>query len=149
LDVSGRAVFRPHRASRRVGRQRDWRDARLRLRIPRLSATEAELRQRAVTEPGAHDTDMIDVARQMTETSQWLDRFRERHGRAPTVLHIGNIANAAYLNARMLNEAGIDCDVLCYEYYHIMGCPEWESAVFDPNGVNPDRPLWSEIDLQG
>ncbi len=85
----------------------------------------------------------------MTATEHWLDRFRERNGRSPTALHIGNIANAAYLNARMLNEAGIDCDVLCYEYYHIMGCPEWESAVFDPNGVDPDRPLWSRIDLHG
>ncbi len=85
----------------------------------------------------------------MTATEHWLDRFRERNGRSPTALHIGNIANAAYLNARMLNGAGIDCDVLCYEYYHIMGCPEWESAVFDPNGVDPDRPLWSRIDLHG
>ena len=85
----------------------------------------------------------------MTATEHWLDRFRERNGRSPTALHIGNIANAAYLNAKMLNEAGIDCDVLCYEYYHIMGCPEWESAVFDPNGVDPDRPLWSRIDLHG
>jgi len=85
----------------------------------------------------------------VTATEHWLDRFRERNGRSPTALHIGNIANAAYLNARMLNEAGIDCDVLCYEYYHIMGCPEWESAVFDPNGVDPDRPLWSRIDLHG
>jgi glycosyltransferase involved in cell wall biosynthesis len=101
-----------------------------------------------VTGPG-RDTDMNDVGRQVTETERWLDRFRERNGRAPTVLHIGNIANAAYLNARMLNEAGIDCDVLCYAYYHIMGCPEWESAVFDPNGVDPDRPLWSRIDLHG
>jgi glycosyltransferase involved in cell wall biosynthesis len=92
---------------------------------------------------------MNDVGRQVTETERWLDRFRKRNGRAPTVLHIGNIANAAYLNARMLNEAGIDCDVLCYAYYHIMGCPEWESAVFDPNGVDPDRPLWSRIDLHG
>ena len=89
---------------------------------------------------GADDTEMSDGARQTTDTERWLGRFRERNGRAPTVLHIGNIANAAYLNARMLNEVRIDCDVLCYEYFHIMGCPEWESAVFDPNGVNPDRP---------
>ena len=86
---------------------------------------------------------MNDVGRQVTEIERWLGCFRERNGRAPTALHIGNIANAAYLNARMLNEAGIDCDVLCYAYYHIMGCPDWESAVFDPNGVDPDRPLWS------
>ena len=99
--------------------------------------------------PRARDTDMNDVGRPVTATEHWLDRFRERNGRSPTALHIGNIANAAYLNARMLNEAGIDCDVLCYEYYHIMGCPEWESAVFDPNGVDPDRPLWPRIDLHG
>ena len=99
--------------------------------------------------PRARDTDMNDVGRQVTATEHWLDRFRERNGRSPTALHIGNIANAAYLNARMLNEAGIYCDVLCYAYYHIMGCPEWESAVFDPNGVDPDRPLWSRIDLHG
>jgi hypothetical protein len=79
----------------------------------------------------------------------WTKRFRERNGRAPTALHIGNIANAAYLNARMLNEAGIDCDVLCYEYYHIMACPEWETAIFDPNGIDPDRPLWSKVNLHG
>jgi glycosyltransferase involved in cell wall biosynthesis len=92
---------------------------------------------------------MNDVGLQVTETDRWISRFRERNGRAPTALHIGNIANAAYLNAHMLNEAGIDCDVLCYEYYHIMGCPEWEAAVFDPNGVDPDRPRWSQIDLNG
>ena len=51
-----------------------------------------------MTGPG-HDTDMNDIGRQVTETERWLDRFRERNGRAPTVLHIGNIANAAYLNA--------------------------------------------------
>jgi len=82
-------------------------------------------------------------------TGAWVERFNERNGRAPTALHIGNIANAAYLNARMLNEAGIDCDVLCYSYYHIMGCPEWESAVFDADGINPERPLWSRIGPRG
>jgi len=84
-----------------------------------------------------------------TRTEAWVERFNERNGRAPTALHIGNIANAAYLNARMLNEAGIDCDVLCYSYYHIMGCPEWEAAVFDADGINPERPLWSRIGPRG
>ena len=90
---------------------------------------------------------MHDVA--TIRSDAWVQRFKERNGRAPTALHIGNIANAAYLNAKMLNEAGIDCDVLCYSYYHIMGCPEWESAVFDADGIEPNRPLWSSIDLHG
>ena len=59
------------------------------------------------------------------EIDQWLSDFREAEGRAPRVLHIGNIANNAYLNAKILNRRGFECDVICYDYYHIMGCPEW------------------------
>ena len=62
------------------------------------------------------------------EHMQWLGEFEKRHGRKPRVLHIGNIANNAYVNAKILNKAGLDCDVMCYDYYHIMGCPEWEDA---------------------
>ena len=60
----------------------------------------------------------------------WLDKFRQQHGRSPRVLHIGNIANNAYNNAKLLNKVGLECDVICYGYYHIMGCPEWEDADF-------------------
>jgi glycosyltransferase involved in cell wall biosynthesis len=85
----------------------------------------------------------------MNNVNSWITAFEERRGRPPSVLHIGNIANNAYLNASILNAAGIDCDVLCYDYYHVMACPEWESAVFDTNGVDQFRPRWSEIDLRG
>jgi glycosyltransferase involved in cell wall biosynthesis len=64
------------------------------------------------------------------------------------ILHIGNIANNAYLNARMLNEAGFDCDVICYDYYHIMGCPEWEDADFDETIKDHFAPDWGAIDLK-
>jgi glycosyltransferase involved in cell wall biosynthesis len=63
-----------------------------------------------------------------TETSQWLDDFRRRRGRPLRVLHIGNIANNAYRNALIQRRIGIDAYVVCYDYYHIMGCPEWEEA---------------------
>ena len=53
------------------------------------------------------------------------------------ILHIGNIANNAYLNAKILNEAGFECDVLCASYYHSMGNPEWEDADFE--GVIKDQ----------
>lgn len=44
------------------------------------------------------------------------------------ILHIGNIANNAYLNASILNKAGLSSQVLCADYYHIMGCPQWEEG---------------------
>lgn len=65
------------------------------------------------------------------------------------VLHIGNIANNAYLNAKVLNESGFDCDVLCYSYYHIMANPEWEDADFIGAAGSEVRPNWNKVDLQG
>ncbi|MBI3180432.1 MAG: hypothetical protein HYZ27_12270, partial [Deltaproteobacteria bacterium] len=46
------------------------------------------------------------------------------------VLHVGNIANNAYNNAKFLRRAGIDASVLVYDYTHVMGQPEWEDAEF-------------------
>lgn len=84
------------------------------------------------------------------KNQRWLDGFRKRHGRSPRILHIGNIANNAYNNARLLNEAGLDCDVICYDYYHVMGCPEWEDADFSSSSIKDDfRPDWRSINLNG
>lgn len=62
-------------------------------------------------------------------------------------LHIGNVANNAYKNAKLLNEAGLECDVICHDYYHIMATPEWEDA--EIQGPIPDqlRPDWSAVNL--
>jgi len=79
----------------------------------------------------------------------WLQDFTNKYGRRPRVLHIGNIANNAYNNARLMNTAGLDCDVLCYDYYHIMGCPEWEDANFSDPVDDDFRPDWSKLDLGG
>jgi hypothetical protein len=79
----------------------------------------------------------------------FVDEFRRVHGRAPRVLHIGNIANNAYLNAKILNRHGFDCDVICYDYYHIMGCPEWEECDFDEPIADHFRPNWAAMDLKG
>lgn len=64
------------------------------------------------------------------------------------VLHVGNIANNAYNNAKFLRRKGIEADVLCYDYTHIMGQPEWEDAEFEGN---PDEfnPRWEQVDLNG
>jgi glycosyltransferase involved in cell wall biosynthesis len=70
-------------------------------------------------------------------------------GRPLRVLHIGNIANNAYNNAKLQRRAGIHADVLCYNYFHIMGCPEWEDADFDEPVADQFYPQWHKIDLKG
>jgi hypothetical protein len=80
---------------------------------------------------------------------QWLEDFKQKYGRLPRILHIGNIANNAYLNAKILNRAGFKCDVICYDYYHVMGCPEWEDADIKGNIENAFSPDWNSVDLQG
>jgi hypothetical protein len=79
----------------------------------------------------------------------WRAGFVREHGRPPRILHIGNIANNAYLNAKMLNAAGLDCDVIAYDYYHIMGCPEWEDAPFEGDVEDHFHPDWESVDLDG
>jgi glycosyltransferase involved in cell wall biosynthesis len=83
------------------------------------------------------------------DNRSWLDEFRKTHGRVPRVLHIGNIANNAYNNAKILNEAGLDNYVICYDYYHIMGCPEWEDADFSEFTGDHFKPAWFKLQLNG
>lgn len=83
------------------------------------------------------------------ECGQWVADFSGKHGRPPRLLHIGNIANNAYLNAKILNRAGLECDVVSCNYYHIMGCPEWEEADFASGLLDQDRPDWKLVKLNG
>lgn len=79
----------------------------------------------------------------------WIADFKARHGRKPRVLHIGNIANNAYNNAKILNEAGLENYVVCYDYYHIMGSPEWEDADFSEFSGDQFKPEWYRLDIGG
>jgi len=71
--------------------------------------------------------------------------------RPPRVLHIGNIGNNAYQNARILNSSGVSSDVLCYDYYHAMGCPEWEDGDIGelPTDFDEGYPCWSRLQVGG
>jgi len=79
----------------------------------------------------------------------WINAYRAEYGRRPRVLHIGNIANNAYNNAKLLIEVGLECDVICYDYYHIMGTPEWEDADFTDSKIDQSYPNWASINLNG
>ena len=78
----------------------------------------------------------------------FLREFQRAHDRPLRVLHIGNIANNAYNNALIQRRFGIEADVICYNYYHVMGCPEWEAASFDGN-VDNMFPDWWATELGG
>lgn len=78
----------------------------------------------------------------------WLKQFERANGRALRVLHIGNIANNAYNNAKIQRSYGIEADVLCYDYYHIMGTPEWEDGGLT-SPVDADFPDWWATNLGG
>ncbi len=67
----------------------------------------------------------------------------------PKILHIGNIANISYLNSKYLRAKGIESDVLCYDYYHIMGAPEWEDAIIEGDYGDDFFPDWSRVNLHG
>jgi len=83
------------------------------------------------------------------EIFEWYRRWQERQGRALRVLHLGNIANNAFNNARIQRQYGIEAYVIAYENYHIMACPEWEEATFEGDFGDPFFPDWTKVDLGG
>lgn len=89
------------------------------------------------------------LTNKLIENHPWLVEFKQKHGRMPRVLHIGNIANNAYINAKIMRNLGIEADVLCPDYYHIMGCPEWEDAEFEGDIGDQNMPDWWSVNLKG
>lgn len=87
----------------------------------------------------------IDTAPLPNET---LRAIEAKLGRPLRVLHIGNIANNAYNNARIQRQYGIEADVLSYDYYHVMSTPEWEDAEFEGE-IDADFPNWWATSLKG
>jgi glycosyltransferase involved in cell wall biosynthesis len=63
------------------------------------------------------------------------------------ILHIGNIANNAYNNAKILTERGHTCHVVAYDYFHIISCPEWEDADVGDAKLDNFYPDWWSSDL--
>ena len=83
------------------------------------------------------------------DIAAWLEKFRRIPATPRAFLHIGNIGNNAYWNAKILNEAGFDCDVLCHDYYHVMGCPGMAGRGHRLPDCRPACTDWTQIDLKG
>jgi len=65
------------------------------------------------------------------------------------VLHIGNLANNAYYNAKYLRCVGVKADVLCYDNYWVMSSPEWEEVDLDDLPEDQNFPNWWSLELKG
>jgi glycosyltransferase involved in cell wall biosynthesis len=84
---------------------------------------------------------------ELSASLAWFRQFEAHHGRKLRVLHIGNVANNAYVAAKMLRRAGVEADVLSYDYYHVMACPEWEEIDVRDGHVDDYAPIFSARDL--
>lgn len=82
------------------------------------------------------------------DLEKWTQEFQQKKGRPLRVLHIGNIAANGYLNAKFQRELGIEADVLCNDYYHIMAYPEWEEVAISDNYGQDIKPLFPSKDLK-
>jgi len=78
---------------------------------------------------------------------EWPQRFARHHHRPPRVLHLGNVANYAYVNAKLMRRYGVEAEVIDADYYHIMASPEWyETEVIGDYG-DEFFPDWTKVSL--
>lgn len=86
--------------------------------------------------------------KEILRSFEWVRSFARAKGRPLRVLHIGNIANNAYNNARIQRRYGVEAHVLCFDYYHSMATPEWEDGGLT-TAVDPSLPDWWASNLRG
>jgi glycosyltransferase involved in cell wall biosynthesis len=85
----------------------------------------------------------------MTDPLNFPAEFHAKKGRPLRVLHIGNVANYAYVNAKLMRQYGIETAVADPDFYHIMATPEWHEADVSGDHVNDWHPKWGALNLNG
>lgn len=83
------------------------------------------------------------------QNDNWIQAASNKLGRPLRVIFVGNIANNAYMNAKLLREKGIDVDVISYDYYHVMSTPEWEDLEINHGYKNDNYPVFARRDTLG
>lgn len=76
---------------------------------------------------------------------QWVDEFETHFGRPLRILNLGNIANNAFQNSKIMRRAGIEADCVAYDYYHVMGTAEWEDAEYKGSIGDQFYPDWWRV----
>ena len=80
----------------------------------------------------------------------YFKSFEIKNKRPFRVLHIGNIANNAYVNAKIMRIRNIEADVMSPDAYFVHTCPEWEEVDINEKTVlDTNFPDWSKVDLKG
>ena len=76
----------------------------------------------------------------------WLNKLKSQQNQKKTrILLIGNVANYAYVTAKLLRKHGIEAVVIDPDFYHIMASPEWhEIEVLSDYGGDDYYPQWSK-----
>ena len=95
----------------------------------------------------SHGEDALDT--DLAPFLEWLSDFEASHGRALRVLHVGNIAANGYLNAKFLRRIGVEADVLCHDYNHVMAMPEWEDVDLRRSHGDDNSPVFHRSDVAG
>lgn len=90
-----------------------------------------------------------DLLPELDAAEQLPQAFLKAHGRPLRVLLIGNIANYAYVTAKMLRRAGVECVVADPDFYHVMATPEWIETAFEGHWEDDFLPKWSKTTLKG
>ena len=54
------------------------------------------------------------------------------------VLHVGNVAQNAYVNSQLLTRYGVESDVMAYDLYHFACSPEWYDYTGTEDFLNND-----------
>ena len=101
------------------------------------------------TSDPASGTGAVEVATDADASLQWLRSFEARMGRPLRVLHVGNIANNAYLNVKFLRSVGVEAHVVCRDFDHVMATPEWEEVELTHGHGDDFHPVFSPRDLRG
>lgn len=93
--------------------------------------------------------DIPPFADELSKMSSWPEDFARRFGRKPRILHMGNVANYAYINAKIQRSRGIDAYVMDPDFYHIMASPEWIEVEVNGDHGDDFLPDWSRVGLKG
>ncbi len=83
------------------------------------------------------------------DAPDWPARFRAAHGRAPRILHIGNIANYAWVNAMLMRRHGVEAVVLDPDFQHFASAPEWIEATIEGGLGDHFAPAWHRMRIAG